>query len=79
MRNKLTPRFWIEAIGGGVTAVLFVVTMASREWIETVFGVEPDAGNGSLEWALVAAFGVLTIVLWMLAGRDWRRAAAAPG
>jgi hypothetical protein len=57
---------------------LFVVTLVSRDWIEEVFGVEPDAGSGALEWAIVAGLAILTIALGLGARHEWRRLHASP-
>ena len=67
-------RFWLELVCGLLGAVLFVVTLVTREWIELVFGVDPDKGSGALELAI--AFGLLavSIVSGLLAVREWRRA-----
>jgi hypothetical protein len=50
-----------------------VLTLVEREWIELVFGVEPDRGDGSLEWTIVAVLLVATIVFAWLARAEWRR------
>lgn len=42
--------FWIEAALAGVAGFLTVLTLFTREWIEAVFSVDPDGGDGSLEW-----------------------------
>jgi hypothetical protein len=59
---------------GGVSAVLAVVTLITREWIEIVFGVDPDDGNGGLEWAIVVVTAVTAIVCLAYARVEWRRA-----
>jgi hypothetical protein len=79
MVRKTRTRFWIEAGLAALTAILFVVTLASREWIEEVFRVDPDAGDGSLEWAIVAALFLASSTLSVLARAEWRRHAALEG
>lgn len=69
-------RFWVELALTCVSAFLFLLTLASAEWIELVFGVEPDGGDGSLEWLITAALLAVTIVLSLLTFRDGRRAAS---
>ncbi len=68
-----TRLLWIErglAVGGGL---LFVVTLISKEWIEIVFGVDPDKGSGALEWAISFALLAITIAFAVLARREQRR------
>lgn len=77
MRNALRWRFWPEMGLAIVTSILFVFTLAQRDWIEMVFGLDPDQGNGSLEWLMVGALLVVTIALFTLASYEWRRARAA--
>jgi len=75
--RRLRRRFWAEAWGAALTAGLLVLTLIARDWIEFVFGVDPDNGNGSLEVALVVMTGTATCVLALLARRDWRHAQPA--
>ena len=77
MKNALRWRFWLEAGMATVTTILFVITLVQRDWIEIVFGVDPDNRNGSLEWLIVGALLVVTITLFTLASYEWRRARAA--
>ena len=79
MVGKARTRFWIEAGLAALTAILFVVTLISREWIEAIFKVDPDGGDGSLEWAIVAALFATSLTLSLLARAEWRRKAALEG
>jgi hypothetical protein len=70
-------RFWVESVATCLTAVLFVLTLISKEWIEILFRVDPDEGSGALEIALLILCAGVACVSGMLAHRDWRRAAVA--
>jgi hypothetical protein len=80
MKKAATIRFWLELGLAAVSGVLFFVTLFRPNWIELVFGVEPDGGDGSLEWLIVAVLAAATVALLALARVEWRkmRAAAAP-
>lgn len=74
-RSKhLGPAFWAQLVMGSVTGFLTILTLVWRDWIEGVFGFDPDHHSGSLEWKLVAVGAVVTVVLAALARRTWRRA-----
>jgi hypothetical protein len=40
--GRLRPRFWGEATLAVAAAVLVVITLLRRSWIEMLFRVEPD-------------------------------------
>ena len=77
MRNALRWHFWLETSMALVTGILFVITLVQRDWIEIVFGVDPDSQSGALEWLVVGALLVATIALFLLAGYEWRKARTA--
>lgn len=70
----LRRRFWMEILLGGSTGILAIVTLLWRDWIEIVFGVDPDRGSGSIEWLVVAVLLVITVGLFVSARIEWRRA-----
>ena len=72
-----TIRYRVEVVAGLITAILAVATLVMPDWIEAVFHVNPDGGNGAVEWGIVLVLGVMTAVLWSLAYVTWKRAATA--
>jgi glucan phosphoethanolaminetransferase (alkaline phosphatase superfamily) len=69
----LSTRLWIETTLAAASSFLSVLTLVSREWIEAVFRVDPDQHSGALEWAIVAALVITTVVFGLLARSEWRR------
>jgi uncharacterized membrane protein YhaH (DUF805 family) len=74
MRRAVRRRFWGAATLAATAAVLCVVTLISREWIEAVFGVDPDGGSGALEWAIVLGLALCALCSGLLARAEWRAA-----
>jgi len=68
--------FWIEALLALGNAILVAMTIVWKEWIEIVFNVDPDAGSGAVEWAIVGVTLLLTVVFIVLAKSEWRRGSA---
>ena len=77
MRNALRRRFWLETVMAIITGILFVITLIRNDWIEIVFGVDPDKNNGTFEWLIVGVLFVVTITLIILASYEWRKARTA--
>ena len=69
-------RFWVEAGLAGLTGALFVLTLAWHDWLEAL-GFDPDHGDGSVEWAIVAGLLALCLIFGLAARIEWRRVAAA--
>ena len=77
MARELRRRFWVETVLGATAGILALVTLISRQWIEVLFGADPDGGSGSLEWTVVAGLALVTVAAGVLARTEFRRTAAA--
>ena len=75
MSNQRAVRFWLQAGMAGLTGLLAVVTGIWPDWIEIVFGIDPDKGSGSLEWVIVLALFAIAVTLGARARLTWQRAA----
>jgi hypothetical protein len=65
-------RFWIESLIAVASLILGLVTLVRRDWIEGVFGVDPDNRSGTVEWLVVA--GLLVAAGVGTAARfEWRQ------
>jgi hypothetical protein len=78
MSRAVRRRYWFEIGLAVVTGALLILTLITKEWIEGLFGVDPDGGSGALEWAIVAGLAIATIVSVVLARHEWVRAAPVP-
>ncbi|MFX0578998.1 hypothetical protein [Nocardia nepalensis] len=72
-------RLWIEIALAIATAALAALTVVTREWIEIIFGVDPDRGSGALEWAAVAGLCLACVACTVVARVEWRRHALGQG
>jgi hypothetical protein len=73
---QVRKRLWGEVVLGVASAVMLLATLVWPEWIEAVFGVDPDGGNGELEWGIVALLALSTVVFSFMVRVEWRRASA---
>jgi hypothetical protein len=65
-------RAWLETVLAVLGLSLCLLTLVWREWIEFLFGVDPDLHTGALELLVAGAFLVASVVLARQARRDWR-------
>ena len=75
--GHVAVRVRVETILAVVFAVLAVVTLLWPTWIESITGLEPDAGSGAAEWAVVAVFAVAAVGAAAIARHDYRKLTAA--
>jgi hypothetical protein len=83
MAPRLGIRFWLESTAASVAAGLGIMTVFWKDWIEAVFGVDPDHRSGALEWLIVMALFAVALLLGWTARLEWRGGRrldiAAPG
>ena len=71
--STLRRRFWAESVAAGLFTFLFLITLVWHDWLEIVFDVDPDHGNGAVEWLIVGMSAVLALGCSLLARSEWRR------
>ena len=62
----------IEIVLAALLGMATILTAVWPDWIEGSFGFDPDGGNGTTEWLIVAALAVGTVAIAALARRDLR-------
>ncbi|MGC4875716.1 ABC transporter permease [Micromonospora sp. DT43] len=75
-QRTIRTRFWVEVASAALFAVLFVLTLLWKDWLEA-FGFEPDNHDGTVEWLMVAGLFVLSALFAVSARFEWRRTALA--
>lgn len=72
MERKSQTRFFLAAAAASLSLVFAIVTVIWPDWIELAFRVDPDAGSGTFEWAVVAALATVSLASGWLVQRRWR-------
>jgi len=62
----------IEIVLSALLGTATIVTAVWPTWIEGLLGFDPDGGNGTTEWWIVAVLAVTTIAAAAIARRDIR-------
>jgi hypothetical protein len=73
MSSKPRTLFWLESALAFLCAVLGVATVFSPSWIEALSGFDPDRGNGTFEWLIVAGIFAASGLAGLVARAEWRR------
>jgi uncharacterized membrane protein YedE/YeeE len=68
-------RFWIECFAFVAAIALAALTLVWHDWIEAVFGVDPDSHSGVLEVAVTLVAAGIAVLMAFMARAEWRRAA----
>jgi hypothetical protein len=75
MNAPLRALFWVEVALAALSGCLFLATLALPDWIEVVFGIDPDRHSGALEILISGVPLTLTIALAVIARCERRRPA----
>ena len=63
--------FRIEVTLASLSLLAFIATLIWADWIELLFGVDPDGGDGTLERVVVLGLtGATAVVMALLARRN---------
>jgi hypothetical protein len=62
----------IEIVLAAILGLATILTAVWPNWIEGLFGFDPDGGNGTTEWWIVVVLAVTTIAVAALASHDLR-------
>ena len=76
-RISVRRRFWVEVTLAGIATLLFLVTALWPRWFESLFGVEPDGGDGSFERWIALSFAVMAAAAALAARFERRRVRTA--
>jgi hypothetical protein len=71
--RALERRLLIEKTLAYLSASICLLTVVWRDWIELAFRVDPDGGNGAVEWMIVSVLAVTSVVLTTVARADRQR------
>ncbi len=74
--GEMRTRVGVEAALAGSSGLLCLLTLMQRDWIEGVFGVDPDGHGGWLEWLIVALLLSLAMALGRRAQQQTGRVAS---
>ena len=65
-------RVRIEIVLSALLGTATILTAVWPTWIESLFGFDPDGGNGNAEWWIVAVLAVTTLAAVALTRHDLR-------
>ncbi|MEU9880366.1 ABC transporter permease [Streptomyces phaeochromogenes] len=67
-------RRWASRTLAASSVLMLIMTVVVPQWIEAVFRVEPDGGDGSLEVMVVIALAALAVITCLDVALEVRRA-----
>ena len=74
VRKRFYTKVWLAILATS----LGVLTIFWHEWIEALTDLDPDAGDGSAEWFVVAGLFIAAAACSIAARREYTRARPQP-
>jgi hypothetical protein len=71
--KRLPGRIWVELMLGLISAVSLILAILLPNWMELLFRLAPDAGDGSAERGFALLWATISVLMFGLAGRTWRK------
>lgn len=71
--KRLPAKIWVELLLGLMSAVLLTLAIVLPNWMELLFRLAPDAGDGSAERGFALLWAAISLLMFGLAGRAWRK------
>ena len=71
--KRLHARFWVELMLGLMSAVSLTLAIVLPNWMELLFRLAPDTGDGSAERGFALLWAAISVLMFGLAGRAWRK------
>ena len=68
----MTRSLTLKLVLAGASATLALLTLVVPDWIEAVLHVDPDGGNGSVEWLVVLVLAAAAVVFGAMARAELR-------
>jgi hypothetical protein len=71
--RQLRRWFWVDLCAAVASLLVLAATVVSPTWIESVSGLDPDAGSGAVEWWYAALAAGVAAGSSLLARAELRR------
>lgn len=75
--KRLPARIWVEFVLGLISAVSLILAILLPNWMELSFRLAPDTGDGSAERGFALLWAAISVLMFGLAGRTWRKTCSA--
>lgn len=73
VRLRLRAKLLAELAMGLMSTAFLALALLSPQWMEQVFSLTPDGGDGSAEYGVALLWAAVSLLMFGLAGRTWRK------